>query len=664
MKANEIRAKFLKFFEARGHRVVPSSPVVPQDDPTLLFTNAGMNQFKDTFLGLEKREYARAASSQKCIRAGGKHNDLEQVGHTARHQTFFEMLGNFSFGDYFKSDAIAFAWEFLLKEALLPKERLWITIHTSDDEAAEIWKRVTGFGDDRIVRLGDADNFWQMGDTGPCGPCTEIHFDKGIERACGPSCGLGKCSCERFMEIWNNVFMQFERKANGEMTKLPKPSVDTGMGLERLASILQRVETNFETDLLRPLIDEVARLSGKPYDRGEAGVPHRVIADHVRALTFAFADGALPSNEGRGYVLRRILRRAARYGRKLDLREAFIHRLVPTLVGMMGDAFPEIRERQDHVMRLIKSEEDSFNETLDRGLELFDQAAREVIDGKKGGHSDMFPGPVAFKLYDTYGFPPDLTRILAQERHLGFDETGFEQAMAEQQARSRAASKFERLDLSHHGANLKETRFLGYAGTTGAGAVVSFNAEKGELLLDATPFYAESGGQVGDSGVIEAEDGGWRFRVRDTRKAGGVIVHFGALEAGDAAAVKPGAKAKATADRDRRVRIMKNHTATHLLHWALHQVVGGHAKQAGSVVDPDRLRFDFSNPEAVRPEQIEEIERRVNQAIIENHDVSKYERSLDEAKRAGVTALFGEKYGERVRVVDIAGFSRELCGGT
>jgi alanyl-tRNA synthetase len=389
-----------------------------------------------------------------------------------------------------------------------------------------------------------------------------------------------------------------------------------------------------------------------------------VIADHVRTLTFAFADGALPSNEGRGYVLRRILRRAARYGRKLDMTEAFIYRLVPTLVAMMGEAFPEIREREDHVTRQIRTEEEGFNRTLDRGLELFEQAARKVIDGKQGGHGDTFPGDVAFELYDTFGFPPDLTRILASERHLAFDEAAFEERIAEQKARSRAAAKFDRLDLSIHGENLKETKFLGYLGTSGAGSVVSFAKDRGELILDATPFYAESGGQVGDTGAIDAEDGSWRFRVRDTKKAGGVIVHFGQLESGKPDAVKAGAKVKSEADRARRVRIMKNHTATHLLHWALHKVVGSHAKQAGSVVEPDRLRFDFSNPEAVRPEQLDEIERLVNGAVFENHDVSKYERSLDEAKKQGVTALFGEKYGERVRVVDIAGFSRELCGGT
>jgi alanyl-tRNA synthetase len=666
MKSNEIRRSFLRFFEERAHRVVPSSPVVPQDDPTLLFTNAGMNQFKDVFLGREKRDYVRATSSQKCIRAGGKHNDLEQVGYTARHQTFFEMLGNFSFGDYFKREAIAFAWDFLTKTIGLDRDRLWITVYEQDGEAREIWRETTGFPDERIVGLGEKDNFWQMGDTGPCGPCTEIHYDRGAERACGPFCGIGSCDCERFMEIWNLVFMQFDRRAKGDgdfdLLPLPKPSVDTGMGLERLASILQRVESNFETDLLRPLIDEVARLSGRPYDRGERGVPHRVIADHVRALSFAFADGALPSNEGRGYVLRRILRRAANYGRKVGLREPFMERLVPVLAAGMGEAYPELREREEHIRWVIRAEEEAFNKTLDRGLELFEKAARSVIEHE---HSDMFPADTAFDLYATYGFPPDLTRILAREKRLGFDEAAFQRRLDEHIRLSQAGAeaKFKGIDLREHG-EVGETQFLGYQTTEAEAEVQSLSEAKGELILNRTPFYAESGGQVGDTGAIEALDGSFVFRVRDTKKAGSVIVHFGALERGAAASVKPGARVRAIVDAERRARIMKHHTATHLLHWALHEVVGEHAKQAGSVVEPDRLRFDFTHPRALSEEEIERIERLVNDRILQNLEVSKYERSLDEARRAGVTALFGEKYGERVRVVDIAGFSRELCGGT
>ncbi len=667
MKAADIRRTFLQFFEERGHRIVPSSPVVPQDDPTLLFTNAGMNQFKDVFLGREKRDYARAASSQKCIRAGGKHNDLEQVGYTARHHTFFEMLGNFSFGDYFKREAIAFAWEFLTRAVGLPRERLWITVFREDVEARAIWRETTGFGDERIAGLGEKDNFWQMGETGPCGPCTEIHYDRGPERACGPRCGIGSCDCERFMEVWNLVFMQFDRRQGPgggyELLPLPKPSVDTGMGLERLASILQGVETNFETDLLRPLVEETARLSGRPYDRGERGVPYRVIADHVRALSFAIADGALPSNEGRGYVLRRILRRASNYGRKLGLGGPFLERLVPVLVATMGDAYPELAAREDHIRRTIRAEEEAFDKTLDRGLELFERAARTVIEHE---HSDRFPGDVAFELYATYGFPPDLTRILAREKRLDFDEEGFERKLAEHVAASQAgaAQKFRGIDLREHGASLPETQFVGYTSTEAEASVVSFHEARGELILDRTPFYADAGGQVGDAGTIEAGDGSFLFRVADTKKAGGVIVHFGALERGAAADVRPGARVRAAVNAERRSRTMKNHTATHLLHWALHQVLGPHAKQAGSVVEPDRLRFDFTHPQALTDEEIERIERIVNERIIRNDEVAKYERSLEEAKRAGVIALFGEKYGERVRVVDIAGYSRELCGGT
>jgi alanyl-tRNA synthetase len=664
MTADEIRRKFLRFFEERGHRVVASSPVVPQNDPTLLFTNAGMNQFKDVFLGRESREYTRAASSQKCIRAGGKHNDLEQVGHTARHQTFFEMLGNFSFGDYFKDQAIAWAWDLLTNAdygfALDPRD-LWITIYKDDDEAHRIWKRVTGFGDERIIRLGEKDNFWQMGDTGPCGPCTEIHFDRKSHgyTPCSEHCGIGKCDCDRFLEIWNNVFMQFDRQPDGQLVPLPKPSVDTGMGLERIASVIQRAPTNYDTDLFQPIIRRIGELfPANPHDE-RARTAARVIADHVRALSFAFADGALPSNEGRGYVLRRILRRGARYGRNLGAHEPFLWKLVATVVAVMGAQYPELREREDHIARLIRAEEDAFNKTLDRGLERFDRAVHEVIDRE---HSDMFPGDVAFELYATYGFPPDLTRVLAQEKRLGFDESGFEQKLAEHVAASQGERK-RGIDLREHG-ELPETQFLGYAATESPAEVASFVESKGELVLEKTPFYAESGGQIGDTGLIEAEDGSFLFRVKDTKKAGGVIVHYGALEAGAAAAVRPRARVRAVVDRERRLRIMKNHTATHLLHWALHRVVGEHAKQAGSVVEPDRLRFDFSHPQGLTDEEVERIERLVNEKVIANDEVSKYERSLDEARRAGVTALFGEKYGDRVRVVDIAGFSRELCGGT
>ncbi len=664
MKAADIRSTFLKFFADRGHRAVPSSPVVPLGDPTLLFTNAGMNQFKDVFLGTEKRDYARACSSQKCIRAGGKHNDLENVGHTARHQTFFEMLGNFSFGDYFKKDAIAWAYELVTKGFGLEKARLSYTVFRDDEEAAALWREVAGVGDDRVIRLGEKDNFWSMGDTGPCGPCTEIHVDRGAERACGPSCGLGRCDCDRFMEVWNLVFMQFNRDASGKMTPLPKPSVDTGAGLERLAMVIQGVDSNYDTDLLRPLIARVEEISGRPYAEGaaEAGVPHRVIADHVRALSFAFADGALPSNEGRGYVLRRILRRAARYGRKLDLHRAFIFELVPALAEVMGGAYPELVARRDHVMRVIRSEEESFNLTLDRGLEEFEKVAARLEKERKRA----IPGEDAFRLYDTYGFPVDLTRVMADERGMTVDEAGFEAALEEQRQRSRGAARFEAADLSVHGGALEEpTRFLGYGGTAGEGRILSFvmrDEGDGELILDETPFYAESGGQVGDTGVIEGS--GFRFLIKDTRKQGGVIIHHGVLESLEGRVPRRGELVKATVDADRRELILKNHTATHLLHWALHRVLGPHATQQGSLVHPDYLRFDLTHFQPISEEEQTRIERLVNDKVRDNVEVRTHETSLVEAKAAGVIALFGEKYGERVRVVDTGGFSRELCGGT
>ncbi|MHC4828875.1 MAG: alanine--tRNA ligase [Planctomycetota bacterium] len=649
MTSSEIREAFLTFFEQRNHRRVPSAPVVPADDPTLLFTNAGMNQFKAAFLGVEKRDYVRATTSQKCIRAGGKHNDLEEVGKTPRHQTFFEMLGNFSFGDYFKREAIDYAWEFLTEVVQLPKERLWVTIFREDDEAEELWLEVTDIPKERIVRLGEKDNFWSMGDTGPCGPCTEIHFDRREpdQRA--------SFDDEHCMEVWNLVFMQFDRQPDGTLAPLPKPSVDTGMGLERLTSILQGVPSNYDTDLLKGLVGAVAEIAGVPADPGPEGVPHRVIADHIRALSFAFADGALPSSDGRGYVLRRVLRRAARFGRKLGIEEAFLYRLVPTLVAGMGEAYPELKERQAHLELLIKDEEETFNRTLDRGLALFEEEATALPAGA------TFPGAVAWKLYDTYGFPDDLTRVLTDERGLTWDQAGYEAGRKEQQDRSRAAQQFKAVSLAHHG-ELATTTFTGYSKTEGPGAVVSFSEEHGELIIEPTPFYAESGGQLGDQGAIRGE--GFCFEVTDTQKISGVFVHRGQLTEGSAAAVTPGAGVAAVVDAPRRARIEKNHTGTHLLHWALHEVVGHHATQAGSVVEPERLRFDFTHAKALTEGEVESIERMVNEKIRDNDTVQSYERSLEEAKHSGVTALFGEKYGDRVRVVDVAGYSRELCGGT
>jgi alanyl-tRNA synthetase len=671
MKTRDIRRAFIEYFERHGHRLVPSSPVVPKDDPTLLFTNAGMNQFKDVFLGREKRDYTRAVSSQKCIRAGGKHNDLEQVGHTARHQTFFEMLGNFSFGDYFKDEAIARGWEFLTGVIGIDASRLWISVFESDDEAADVWKKVTGFSSNRIARLGEKDNFWQMADTGPCGPCTEIHYDRGQEFKCGAHCGVGTCDCGRFLEVWNLVFMQYDRQPDGTMQPLPRPSVDTGMGLERLASVIQDVPTNFDIDLLEPLLLQIQDQSGVKYKPvgtaspfWEQGVPHRVIADHVRTLSFAIADGALPSNEGAGYVLRRILRRAARYGRKLKIERDFMHRLVPTLVDAMGDDYPELRLQKDHIRNLIRIEEESFGKTLDRGLAHFESVAHMIIEHL---HADVFPGDVAFKLYDTYGFPPDLTRILAREKQLEFDEGGFDECLQRQRERSREASSMKNASLVGGAVDIGrvgETEFLGYQSITGDARVLSFSAESGELVLDRTPFYAESGGQVGDRGVIEARDGSFRFRVRDTQKAGQAIVHLGELTDGDPEAVTDRVEVAAHVDPDRRDAVLKNHTATHLMHWALQQVLGEHARQAGSVVDPERLRFDFSHFEAVEAGQLQLIEEMVNAKVLQDITVRTYDMALDEAKSSGVTALFGEKYGDQVRVVDIGGFSRELCGGT
>jgi len=666
MKTNEIRDKFLGFFEGKGHRVVPSSSLVPGNDPTLLFTNAGMVQFKDVFLGRERRDYVRAASSQRCVRAGGKHNDLENVGYTARHHTFFEMLGNFSFGDYFKQDAIRYAWELLTEVYGLPAEKLWVTVYHTDDEAYAIWANEVGVPKDRIVRIGDkpggrqyeSDNFWAMGDTGPCGPCTEIFYDHGPEVAGGPP-GSPDEDGDRYIEIWNLVFMQFDRAADGTMTPLPKPCVDTGMGLERIAAVLQGVHSNYEIDMFQRLIKAAADVTGCK-DLHDNSL--KVIADHIRACSFLIADGVLPSNEGRGYVLRRIIRRAIRHGYKLGQEGLFFHKLVDALDAEMGDAYPELRRQKEQIARALKQEEERFAETLDQGMKILD-AAMADISGKE------IPGAVVFKLYDTYGFPADLTADIARERGLGIDQAGFEREMEAQRQRAREASKFG----VDYGKEIKLdaiTEFVGYEGLQAEGKVVALfrgneqveslaDGEEGAVVLDRTPFYAESGGQVGDRGVIEA--GAVRFEVHDTQKRGAAYVHFGKVSGG---ALKAGVEVKAEVSKELRAPTMLNHSATHLLHAALRHVLGKHVTQKGSLVAPDRLRFDFSHTQPLTAEEIGAIEDLVNSEIRRNVPADIREMSYDEALKAGAMALFGEKYGDVVRVLKFGDFSVELCGGT
>ncbi|ROR29847.1 alanine--tRNA ligase [Inmirania thermothiophila] len=664
--SNELRSAFLEYFRERGHEVVPSSPLVPANDPTLLFTNAGMVQFKDVFLGLETRPYRRAVTAQRCVRAGGKHNDLENVGYTARHHTFFEMLGNFSFGDYFKREAIHYAWEFLTGVLRLPPERLWVTVYEEDDEAARIWLEEVKVDPARFSRIGDkpggrryeSDNFWAMGDTGPCGPCSEIFYDHGPEVPGGPP-GSPDEDGDRYVEIWNLVFMQYNRDAEGNLEPLPAPSVDTGMGLERVAAVLQGVHSNYEIDLFRRLMAEAARLAGC----GEADNPSlRVIADHIRACAFLVADGVMPSNEGRGYVLRRIIRRAIRHGYKLGLREPFFHRLVEPLCEEMGEAYPVLPERRGQVERVLRLEEERFAETLEQGMRLFEQA----VEGLSG---TVIPGETVFRLYDTYGFPVDLTADMARERGLTLDMDGFEREMAAQRERARAASRFA-VDYTRLAAVRAETRFTGYERLVDRGRVVAVlrggepvealeAGEEGSVVLDRTPFYAESGGQVGDRGELVAE--GVRFAVRDTQKAGAAHAHVGRLEQGRLAV---GDEVEARVDAAARQATALNHSATHLLHAALRRVLGAHVVQKGSLVAPDRLRFDFSHFEPVSQAQLLQIERLVNAQIRANAEVVAEEMAYDEAVGAGAMALFGEKYGDRVRVLRIGDFSLELCGGT
>ena len=658
MTSNELRQAFLDFFHDHGHEVVASSPLVPGNDPTLLFTNAGMVQFKDVFLGDDKRSYRTAASSQRCVRAGGKHNDLENVGYTARHHTFFEMLGNFSFGDYFKREAIQYAWEFLTKTLGLPEERLWVTVFREDDEAADIWLNEMKIDPERFTRMGEKDNFWAMGDTGPCGPCSEIFFDHGESVEGGPP-GSPDEDGDRYVEVWNLVFMQFDRAGDGTMAPLPAPSVDTGMGLERIAAVMQGVHSNYQIDLFAHVIQAAADLLGVK-NEGQSSL--NVIADHIRACSFLIVDGVLPGNEGRGYVLRRIIRRAIRHGKKLGVDGLFFHKLVAPLVKEMGDAYPELAKAQAHVEKVLAKEETRFAETLDQGMEILEAAIAE-LDGTQ------LPGDVVFKLYDTYGFPVDLTADIARERELAIDEKGFEAAMDGQRERARAASKFGVAGGDALKTDVK-TEFLGYEGTEASSEIVGLfkdgqavdelaNGDDGAVVLASTPFYAESGGQIGDKGILVDE--GKLFRVDDTQKSSDANVHFGTVEQG---ALKVGDKIEAVVDADRRQAVRLNHTATHLMHAALRQVLGDHVTQKGSLVAPDRLRFDFSHYEGVTPEQLQEIEDLVNGEIRKNIAADTNLMTYDDAIESGAMALFGEKYGDKVRVLRLGDFSVELCGGT
>ncbi len=667
MKTAELRQKFLKFFESKGHQIVPSSSLVPHDDPTLLFTNAGMNQFKDVFLGFDKRPYSRATTAQKCVRAGGKHNDLENVGYTARHHTFFEMMGNFSFGDYFKRDAIHFAWEFLTSPDWLnlPKEKLLATVYAEDDEAYNIWLNEIGLPAEKIIRIGDnkgakfaSDNFWQMGDTGPCGPCSEVFYDHGDHIWGGPP-GSAEEDGDRFIEIWNCVFMQFNRDESGTMNPLPKPSVDTGMGLERMAAVMQHVHANYDIDLFQNLLKAAARETGTEFS---IEVPSlKVIADHIRACSFLIADGVLPSNEGRGYVLRRIIRRAVRHGYKLGQKQTFFHKLVKDLVAEMGAAYPELQEKQSQIEEALKNEETRFAQTLETGMALLE-------DALQGGVSKL-DGAVIFKLYDTYGFPYDLTADICRERNIDMDEAGFEREMEAQRTRARAAQSFKaNAQLAYDG---QDTEFKGYSERQTEATVIALykdgeaidsltEGDSGAVVIDFTPFYAESGGQVGDVGYIFSGDN--RFEVRDTQKIKATVNgQFGMLVSGR---LNVGDAVTAKIDSDVRNANMRNHSATHLMHKALRDVLGTHVEQKGSLVTAELTRFDISHPQAVSAEEIAEVERRVNAAILANVAVDAAVMSMDDAQKAGAMMLFGEKYGDEVRVLKMGDFSTELCGGT
>ena len=678
MKVSEIRRKFLDYFVEKGHAEVESSPLVPQNDPTLLFANAGMNQFKDTFTGAEKRSYTRAASCQKCVRAGGKHNDLENVGFTARHHTFFEMLGNFSFGDYFKEEAITMAWEFVNKHLKLPQDKIYVTVFETDDEAEKIWTDKVGFPKERIYRFGEKDNFWSMGEVGPCGPCSEIFFDRGEQYACGTECGLGVCECDRYMEFWNLVFMQYNKDKDGNMTPLPKPSVDTGMGLERIAGILQKTDTNYEIDSFVEILEKAASLAGKKYDpAAKDAFNYRVIGDHSRATSFLIGDGVMPSNEGRGYVLRRIIRRAVRYGKNLGFEKPFLYQICEFVIDQMKDAYPELADKKSFVMKAVQAEEEQFFKTLERGLTLLDEELAK-LKGKQ------LSGDVAFRLYDTFGFPVDLTRIICEEKGLGVDEDGFHKAMAKQKEQSRQNWKGaggEATDTRYHelAESLKSAgtmpKFVGFEQLSAEGEclailasdedgkpsvdVLSKEGSTAELVFSTTPFYAEGGGQVGDKGTVSGH--GFEGQVLDVRKpvddlfVATVKVIKGSIEVGKTYTQQT--------DQEKRKLTERNHTATHMLHWALRDTLGDHVQQKGSLCNEDLLRFDFSHFQALTADEIAEVENKINQRIWNNSSVSKAEMAKDEAVAAGAIAFFGEKYGEKVRVVKVGEFSTELCGG-
>jgi len=669
--SKQIRQEFISFFEKRGHRFVRSAPVVPNDDPTLLFSNSGMAQFKDVFLGTGIRDYSRAVNSQKCIRASGKHNDLEDVGYDNYHHTFFEMLGNWSFGDYFKKEAIEWAWELMTEQWRLPKEKMWATVFAggdgveADEDAEKLWKTCTDIASEQVLRFDKNDNFWEMGEVGPCGPCSELHIDLG-QGTCPLSdkheCAVNLEGCWRFVELWNLVFMQYQRFADGHLEELSAQHVDTGMGLERICRVLQEVDSNYSTDLFVPIMDKISEVTGQADSGEDAGVAFRVIADHLRSLSFAVADGALPSNEGRGYVLRRMLRRATRFGRVLNMHEPFIYKLVPTLAEVMGDAFPEINKQQKHVQNVIQAEETSFGSTLDRGLEIF----QKMISSSETKSSKIISGEDAFKLYDTYGFPVDLTRLMSNEHGFEVDEKGFEKLMKEQQERAREAGKFKTIpDKWSEISEGPDSKFVGYDTFITESKLRRFSQNESgqwQFILDTTPFYAESGGQVGDHGILQQNDNTWN--VVDVQKMGDSIIHICEAENKNLKNIVPdNSTITASVDEKSRLSTTNNHTAAHLMHEALRQVLGEHVTQAGSLVNPEILRFDFTHFEKVSDTQLEEIENIVNLVIRQNINTDIYETPFDEAISSGIIALFGEKYGDVVRVVKISDFSEELCGG-